>query len=285
MTCLREAPTPLGASSFCQPRVPWRQRWRRAVCGALAGFAACIPPPALLPSGTSQSPDHLVPPARVDLHTVKFEPGPAKVSVNVAGQGTRELALWLPEGDGRHPLAIFLHGAGGGGRLLGSTGIVTCLVARALEPMHPIIVAPVSASSGQWWTEADIGFVLGLIDAARERWPVAPEKPLLLGYSNGGIGTWFFARQYPEHFSAAIPMAANDTIVGPSPLPVYAISGDKDELFPIADMRRAIGAARAAGQNVSLHEKYRGTHMQACSYVPELEAARVWLTSTVWKQN
>jgi predicted esterase len=225
-----------------------------------------------------------VPPALVDLGAVQLEAGPATASVTVAGQGTRELGLWLPEGDGPHPLAIFLHGAGGGGRLLGSTGIVTCLVAPALEPMHPIIVAPVSASSGQWWTEADIGFVLGLIDAARQRWPIAPEKPLLVGYSNGGIGAWFFARQYPERFSAAIPMAANDTIVGPTPLPVYAISGDKDELFPIADVRRAIAAARAAGQNVSLHEKYRGTHTQACSYVPELEAARDWLTTTVWNR-
>jgi predicted esterase len=252
--------------------------------GALAGaVASCVPPPDRSPTTAGQSPDHLVPPALVDLGAVQVEPGPATVSVTVAGQGTRELGLWLPEGDGPHPLAIFLHGAGGGRRLLGSTGIVTCLVAPALEPMHPIIIAPVSASSGQWWTEADIGFVLGLIDAARQRWPIAPEKPLLVGYSNGGIGAWFFARQYPEHFSAAIPMAANDTIVGPTPLPVYAISGDKDELFPIADVRRAIAAARAAGQNVSLHEKYRGTHMKACSYVPELEAARDWVTSSVWK--
>lgn len=256
-----------------------------ALLGVLAASAAgCRPPPDRLPSD-SQSPDHLVAPALVDLGTLKLEPGPARVSVSVAGQGTRELALWLPEGPGPHPLAIFLHGAHGGERLLGSTGIVTCLVVPALEPLSPIIVAPVSASSGQWWTEADIAFVLGLIDAARASWPVAPEKTLLLGYSNGGIGTWFFARQYPERFSAAIPMASNDSIVGPSPLPVYAISGDKDELFPIADMRRAIAAAQAAGQNVSLHEKYRGSHMKACSYVPELEAAREWLTATVWKRN
>jgi predicted esterase len=266
------APTWLGAAAFC------------ALLGALVGGAAgCVPPPSGSPTTHDQSPDHLVSPAPVDLATVKLEPGPALVSVNVAGQGTRELALWWPEGDGPHPLAIFLHGAGGGRRLLGSTGILTCLVAPALEPIHPIVVAPVSASGGQWWTEADIGFVLGLIDAARQRWPVAREKTLLLGYSNGGIGTWFFARQYPDRFSAAIPMAANDTIIGPTPLPIYAISGDKDELFPIADMRRAIAAARAAGQNVSLHEKYRGTHTQACSYVPELEAARDWVTSSVWK--
>jgi predicted esterase len=253
--------------------------------GALAGSGlGCVPPRDPSPTGQSQSPGHLVAPALVDLGTVELAPGPAKVSVSVEGQGSRELALWLPEGGGPHPLAIFLHGAGGGRWLLGSTGIVTCLVMPALEPLHPIIVAPVSASGGQWWTEADIGFVLGLVDAARKSWPVAPEKTFLLGYSNGGIGTWFFARQYPERFSAAIPMAANDTIVGATPLPVFAISGDKDELFPIADVRRAIAAAKARGQNVTLHEKYRGTHMKACSYVRELEAARDWLTARIWKR-
>jgi predicted esterase len=269
------APTWLGAAAFC------------ALLGALAGgFAACIPPPERSPTGTSQSPDHLVAPATVDVSRVKLEPGLAQVAVAVGGQGTRGLALWVPdEAPGPHPLVVFLHGAGGGKWLLGSRGILACLVTPALEPLHPIIVAPVSSSGGQWWMEDDISFVLGLVEAARKSWPVAAEKPLLLGYSNGGIGTWFFARQYPDSFSAAIPMAANDTIVGATPVPVYAISGDKDELFPIADMRRAIAAAQATGQNVTLHEKYRGTHMQACSYVPELEAARDWVTSTVWKTS
>jgi predicted esterase len=219
----------------------------------------------------------------VELGRVKPEPGFSKVSVRVDAQGSREFALWWPEGGGPHPLAVFLHGASGGGRLLGSTGILPCLVEPALEPIEPIIVAPVSASNGQWWTEADIAFVLGLVDAARKSWPVAPERTLLLGYSNGGIGTWFFVRQYPERFSAAIPMAASDSIVGATPVPVYAISGDKDELFPIAGVRRAIAAARASGQNVTLHEKYRGTHMKPCSYVPELEAAREWLTTSVFR--
>ena len=270
-TFTHAAPIWFGAASFC------------ALLIALAGAPGCIPPPQRGLPSQSQSPDHLVAPALVDLSAIEREPGQAGVTVSVAGQGTRKLAVWLPESEGPHPLVIYLHGADGGDWLLGSRGILSCLVEPALEPMQPIIVAPVSSSRGQWWLEDDIAFVLGLIDAARKAWPVAPAKPVILGYSNGGIGTWFFARQYPDVFSAAIPMAANDTIVGATPLPVYAISGDRDELFPITDMRRAIAAARATGQNVTLHEKYRGTHIQACSYLPELEAARDWLTSSVWK--
>jgi len=263
------APTELGAAAFC------------ALLVALV-LSACLPPPHKGLPTESQSPDHRVAPALVELSAVKLEPGQAGVSVNVAGQGDRKLALWLPESQGPHPLVIYLHGADGGDWLLGSRGILGCLVEPALEPLEPIILAPVSSSRGQWWTEDDIGFVLGLIEAARQRWSIS-SKPLLLGYSNGGIGTWFFARQYPEYFSAAIPMASNDSIVGATPVPIYAISGDKDSLFPIADMRRAIATVKAQGQNVTLHEKYRGVHMKPCSYVPELEAAREWVSTSVWR--
>lgn len=255
----------------------------RAALLVVVGALACLPAPDRSRTSQTQSPDRRIAPALVDLVRLPTEPGPAKVTVSVDGQGSRDFAVWLPEGAGPHPLVIFLHGAGGGDWLLGSGGILACLVAPALEPLHPIIVAPVSSSAGQWWTEADIAFVLGLVEAAPKRWAVATEKPLLLGYSNGGIGAWFFARQYPEHFSAVIPMAANATIVGATPLPVYAISGSRDELFPIVEIRRAIAAAKATGQNVTLHEKYRGSHMQPCSYRPELEAAREWLAS-VWRR-
>jgi pimeloyl-ACP methyl ester carboxylesterase len=47
----------------------------------------------------------------------------------------------------------------------------------------------------------------------------AASRTILVGYSNGGMGTRYFARLYPEHFSAAVPIAFNDTIVGPARCP------------------------------------------------------------------
>ena len=104
---------------------------------------------------------------------------------------------------------------------------------------------------------------------------------MILGYSNGGIGTWFFARLYPEYFSAAIPMAFNDTVVGESRLPIYSIQGTKDEQFEFAPVRAAVQALIARGQDVTLDEKYRGTHGAVCSYVPELSRAGRWLEQRV----
>ena len=100
---------------------------------------------------------------------------------------------------------------------------------------------------------------------------------VITGYSNGGIATWYFARLYPEYFAAAIPMAFNDTIVGETPLPIYAIQGEKDELFSIEDVRQAIGKLKTRGFDVTLHERYRARHMDVCAYHSDLEAAGQWL--------
>jgi predicted esterase len=154
--------------------------------------------------------------------------------------------------------------------------LIECLLAPALGELRPLIVAP-HGESGQWWEPDDTALVLGLARAARRRWPQASPRTVIMGYSNGGIGAWYFARLYPQHFTAAIPIASNHTIVGETPLPVYAIHGTRDELFPVGPLRSAVEALRQQGGNVALNEKYRGTHLAPCSYREQLSGAAAWL--------
>jgi poly(3-hydroxybutyrate) depolymerase len=218
-------------------------------------------------------------PVSVDLEGLPLTPGPAEATVSVDGQGGRDIAVWMPEGPGPHPLALFLHGGGGGDGLI--DGLLGCLVEPALAPLSPIIVAPRNAR-GQWWLEQETAFVLGLVQAAHATWSIEPSRSVVLGYSNGGIGTWLLARERPELFGAAIPMAASVSFIGPTPLPVYAIAGEEDELFAFDEVSRAIEQLIADGQDVTLDAKPGGSHFEACEYVPELEAAREWLTASVW---
>lgn len=217
--------------------------------------------------------------ARVDLAAVSLAAGGAEVAVPVDGQSERELALWMPEGEGPHPLVLFLHGGGGGEGLL--DGFLGCLVQPAFAALSPIIVAPRNAQ-GEWWLEAEDTFVLGLVEAAQATWSIEPSRTVVLGYSNGGIGTWLLAQQHPELFSAAIPMASSASPIGPTPLPIYAISGEQDELFAFAGVRRAIEQLIEDGYDVTFDSKEDGTHFEPCDYLPELEAAREWLTTSVW---
>ena len=221
-------------------------------------------------------------PAAIDLSAVSWQPGAGECELHVAGQGTRSAEIWIPERTTPRTLIIFLHGAvitlpgvHADGRAQ-TRNMVNCLVAPALGFLDPIILAPRSPH-GQWWERSDTEFVLGLVAAVRSRWPEVTARSVIAGYSNGGIGAWYFARLYPTYFTAAIPMAFNDTIVGESVLPIYAIQGTKDEQFDIEQVRNAVGVLKAKGQDVTLAEKYRGSHMNACIYTPELETAGHWL--------
>jgi poly(3-hydroxybutyrate) depolymerase len=225
--------------------------------------------------------------AVVDLSPLAWKPGLATYDLSVAGQGTRGVVVWVPpEAAAPRVLIVLLHGRTGTGAPHGkdpqapARALVSCLGAPALGPLDPILIAP-SSPSGEWWERSETEFVLGLVLAVRSRWPEAGSRAVIAGYSNGGIGSWYFARLYPEYFRAAIPMAFNDTIVGKSPLPIYAIAGTKDEQFDFHRVRDAVQLLHAQGGDVTLDPKYRGSHFALCSYVPELTRAGLWLEQHV----
>lgn len=225
-----------------------------------------------------------VPGASLELGGVSVEPGRADYQLLVTGQGSRSAVVWMPRAPAR-TLIVLLHGAtppsGKSHDELGpSRALLECLAVPALEFLSPIIIAPRSPD-GRWWNRSDTEYVLGLVLAARNRWPAAAAKSVILGYSNGGIAAWYFARLYPEYFAAAIPMAFSSEIIGPSKLPVYAIFGSKDELFDAKLTEQALQAAVQNHEDLTLDEKYRGSHFAPCSYVPELTSAAHWLERRV----
>jgi predicted esterase len=251
------------------------------MCLALCLGTRCVPPPSVVEDEVAVNAG--VAPALVDLRGSLLAPGANELDVPVAGQGQRSVELWMPENGAPRTLVILLHG-----RVMNTRGavgpaarphtqrLIECLAAPALAALDPILVAPRSAT-GQWWQKEDTELVLGLVDAVHARWPATRGRDVITGYSNGGIGAWYFARLYAAHFSAAIPMAFNESIVGASALPIYAIQGAADEQFDIERVRAAVTALKASGQDVTFDEKYRGSHGAPCSYVPELTQAGRWL--------
>lgn len=230
--------------------------------------------------------------ARVDLGAVADRPGLAEYEIEVAGQGARSIDVWMPETAVPEALIVFLHGAvplaqvanQHGKAFDGARELVSCLAAPGLAALKPLIIAPRSPT-GQWWNRSDTELVLGLVLAVRERWPAAGDYAVISGYSNGGIGAWYFARLYPDYFRAAVPIAFSDSIVGETRLPVYGIVGTKDEMFDFESVRAAMEAQRANGHDVTLKERYRGTHLAPCSYVPELASAAHWLEMRVFQRS
>jgi dienelactone hydrolase len=262
------------------PRPRPRGLWR---CALLALGLACWPPPKEPGLEPETSVESGVPALALNLAPLPSEPGLSEAHWDGGARGGHSARFWLPETPRPRSVIILLHGAVQSsarrreGHLRAVTQhLITCLAAPALADLDPVIIAPYSID-GQWWKRVDTEFVLGLARAARQRWPEVSQRSVIMGYSNGGIATWYFARLYPEYFSAAIPMAFNDTIVGATPLPVYAIQGQKDEVFAIGPVRNAIDALRTTGADVTLAERYRAGHMNPCAYQPELATAARWL--------
>jgi poly(3-hydroxybutyrate) depolymerase len=277
--------------------VRWRVRSAAACLSVLTAvsasgvFGACDP---VTVAKSADDPRVLggVAGARVDLGAVAGQPGLAEYEIDVPGQGARSIDVWMPETAVPDALILFLHGAVPAAHVVNQHGkafdgareLVSCLAAPGLAALNPLIIAPRSPT-GQWWNRSDTEFVLGLVLAVRERWPAAGDHAVISGYSNGGIGAWYFARLYPDYFRAAVPIAFSDSIVGETRLPVYGIEGTKDEMFDFESVRAAVEAQRAKGQDVTLKERYRGTHLAPCSYVPELASAAHWLETQVFQRS
>jgi dipeptidyl aminopeptidase/acylaminoacyl peptidase len=288
-----------------------RVQWVRGALGCVAALALAACKPAAAPAAPEAAPeaeseatapaaagDSAEPPKEgapaapadgkvrpvaalpMDLKSIVLEPGEvSKVTVNVDGKD-RELVVSVPEGPKPWPLVLFLHGAKGAGS---SQKTIKCLVNPGLEDVSPLVVAPAS-DKGEWWTNEDAGYVLGVIEAAKRDWPVRADRVVVTGFSNGGIGAWAYARLYPDLFSAAIPMGSNDTIMGETPVPVYAIHGSLDEMFPVEPIQANAERLKKAGFDVTLTVRNRAKHGDPCKYEDELEQAAAWLTASAWKK-
>lgn len=265
--------------------IPQRPVVWAALLGCVAlGGSSCSRPAKSAPTGEVWTADAQPLPVQLD-RALLVTPGLRWVELPpaIASGKAHRFVLGVPESAealGPRPLVVFLHGAGG------SHGLVEkldCLVTPAFAKLSPIVVAP-EGGRGEWWHTEQTSFVLGLADAAVRDWPVQQDRVVIMGYSNGGIGAWFFARLYPKSFSAAIPMASNHTIVGESQLPVFAIHGSRDELFDVSRVEQNVTALARRGFDVQLLVKPRGTHMKPCDYVRELQTAAEWLDTDVWRR-
>lgn len=95
--------------------------------------------------------------------------------------------------------------------------------------------------------------MVGLVTLALKYWDIDPTKVVVLGYSNGGNGSWFYAETLPMLFSAGIPMASSYSTIGTDgqprkiDIPLYVIHGENDELFPLAETQAWVNQSIEAG--------------------------------------
>ena len=226
---------------------------------------------------------------RAAFANLSFNPGINDYSLDVLYNKKWDFRLIVPESAGNEPLPLFvnLHGGVLTPRPDAHKG-TACLIAPALDEMEAYIISP-NAQGLLWYDEANETQVLKLVEFALENLNIDPAKIVVVGYSDGGNGSWFFADYHPEVFAAGIPLASAyglsktaDGLVKKIEVPLYVIQGEFDVLFPYTNTETWVEQAVNAGSDIILVKALGLTHGQPCDYLPYLKDAISWLNTTIW---
>lgn len=168
--------------------------------------------------------------------------------------------LFLPAGYDtksrrRWPLMLFLHGSGERGaalRLVMKHGPPRLVAHR---PDFPFVVVSPQCPAGRTW---DTTTLLALLDQVTKKLRVDRRRVYVTGMSMGGYGAWGLAVAEPQRFAAIAPICGGGDVLpvylatpakekALRTLPVWAFHGARDELVPVSESERMIGALRRAG--------------------------------------
>ena len=111
-------------------------------------------------------------------------------------------ATWIQKGRGgkKAGLALGLHGGGKG------AGSASESAGNWSVPKHLCIYPQGNLSWGDTWnTVFGERYLLTLIEIAKARYEIDPDRVYVMGFSMGGTGSWFLAGRHPDLLAGAIP--------------------------------------------------------------------------------
>ena len=168
--------------------------------------------------------------------------------------------LHLPDDYGKdpakkHPVMLFLHGAGERGTDVTRVqihGPPKLLAAGTDLPVKQFIVISPQCPPEQWWQPHEL---IALLDDVLEKHPNHdPARVYLTGLSMGGYGTWDTATRYPSRFAAIAPICgggdARRAARSLRSMPTWVFHGEKDNVVPISQSEVMVDALKKAGNDV-----------------------------------
>ena len=131
--------------------------------------------------------------------------------------------------------------------------------------------------SGAWFTRHAEELVLETIREVRRRYHIDPDRILLTGMSNGGIGAWLIGMHHAPLFAGIAPMASGlDDVLMPflanlRNTPSYIIHGAKDQVMPVHLSRSIAKELDALGYPYMYREHQREHPIAGGHYFPKEE--------------
>jgi pimeloyl-ACP methyl ester carboxylesterase len=217
-----------------------------------------------------------VPPS--ELAAIPLTPGLSLHQVRLSNGREMDLAVAVPAGyrGGPLPLVLALHFATEPIQPA-SLDYLRIHAEPGLRDLGALIIAPDNINIGLTWGDLDTqDIAISLLDAALEAWPIEPDQVVVTGYSDGAIGAWWLADRFPDRFRAAIPVAGIALGSFDGGVPVYAVHGRNDSLFPLSQVEATITRLQDQGLDVSLHVTEWG-HFEPSRYTEALAEAAAWV--------
>lgn len=213
-------------------------------------------------------------------------PGHHELVATITGVGKVRYTLTVPQGyDAKQPAALVLalHPGGDrppyyGGQFVGS------VFGPGVSELRPIIVAP-DCPAPSWADPLAERAVLALLAQVMKEYPVNRKRVLIVGFSMGGRGTWYFSARHADLFTAAIPIAGStsgEDVSTLAPIPTYVIHSQRDEVVPFQPAKQVAQELKQAGRTVEFEALSDATHFAMQAYVPALRRAVRWVQSQ-WK--
>jgi len=194
--------------------------------------------------------------------------------------------VYEPQGEGPHPTVLALHGWGANAMdLLGLAPYLAGGQFLVLCPEGPVEV-PLGPMVGYGWFPLTMGAppdpaaftagvdtARGFLDAALRRYPVDPNKLVVLGFSQGGVIAYALALAEPERFAGLVALsswfpASVAQMLPPrrrERLPTLVQHGTRDDLIDIGRGRESIENLRRLQVPVTFREFEMGHEINADS--------------------
>lgn len=221
--------------------------------------------------------------AQVESTPGELGPGLHHLSLPRSDGPAMNYAILIPDGYSSAapaPLILALHF--GGNPSGAGNSVLQILIAPALAELGAIIVAPDSVG-GNWTTAENESAVNALLDTVIAQYAVDEEKIAVTGFSMGGSGSWHFAQEFPERFSAAIPVAGRPPASAAGwQLPVLAIHSRDDQVSPFGPAEARIVELQSNGADATLIALDGITHYETGRFQDALRQAVPWLHE-IWE--
>lgn len=176
--------------------------------------------------------------------------------------------------EGKLPLFIYVHGAGGRGDDLSVIKTVAPMgVIAAGREVNAVCVAP-QCHADTWFELFDV--LLEFIDNMRCGENIDQSRVYISGSSMGGYTTWQVIMSRPEWFAAAVPVCGGGMYWNAGRLknlPIWAFHGALDMTVLPEESIKMVAAVNRSGGNARLTVFPKCDHD---SWVPAFESEELW---------